>query len=134
MVVWVTSVERLFSKRPILCQASSKLLTPHPPHRPASVYPPAFGARGGHTRRAERGWGVNILEDAIFFDTAFCTLWLHLLLFQRRHLYSALFSTLTLPESESLLLLFSPFCFSPLFLLLFLPLLLDLQDKIDNYF
>ncbi len=56
------------------------------------------------------------------------------LLFQRRHLYSALFSTLTLPESESLLLLFSPFCFSPLFLLLFLPLLLDLQDKTDNYF
>jgi hypothetical protein len=32
------------------------------PHFPASVYPPAFGT--GHTRRVERGWGVNILEDA----------------------------------------------------------------------
>jgi hypothetical protein len=37
---------------------------PSPPHRPASVYPPAFGAEGGHTRWVERGWGVNILEDA----------------------------------------------------------------------
>jgi hypothetical protein len=35
-----------------------------PPHRPASVYPPTFGAGGGHTRWVERGWGVNILEDA----------------------------------------------------------------------
>jgi hypothetical protein len=37
---------------------------PPPPPRPASVYPPAFGAGEGHTRWAERGWGVNILEDA----------------------------------------------------------------------
>jgi hypothetical protein len=37
---------------------------PPPPHRPASVYPPAFDAGGGHTRWVERGWGVNILEDA----------------------------------------------------------------------
>jgi hypothetical protein len=37
----------------------------HPPtHRPASVYPTAFGAGGGHTGWVERGWGVNILEDA----------------------------------------------------------------------
>ncbi len=35
-----------------------------PPHRPASVYPPAFGAGGGHTRWVVRGWGVNILDDA----------------------------------------------------------------------
>ncbi len=35
-----------------------------PPHRRASVYPPAFGAGGGHTRWVERGVGVNILEDA----------------------------------------------------------------------
>jgi hypothetical protein len=34
-----------------------------PPHRPASVQP-AFGAVGGHTRRVERGWGVNSSEDA----------------------------------------------------------------------
>jgi hypothetical protein len=35
-----------------------------PPHRRASVCPPAFGAGEGHTRWVERGWGVNILEDA----------------------------------------------------------------------
>jgi hypothetical protein len=28
------------------------------------VYPSAFGAEGEHTRWVERGWGVNILEDA----------------------------------------------------------------------
>jgi hypothetical protein len=41
-------------------------IDPPPPHRPASVYPPAFGAGGGHTRWVERGvgGGVNILEDA----------------------------------------------------------------------
>ena len=33
-------------------------MTPHLPQRPA------FGAGGGHTRWVERGWGVNILEDA----------------------------------------------------------------------
>jgi hypothetical protein len=56
-------VERLYCKRPIQSLASSKILTPH---RPASVYhppTPAFGARVGHTRWVERGWGVNILED-----------------------------------------------------------------------
>jgi hypothetical protein len=37
---------------------------PPSPHRSASVYPLAFGARGGHTRWVERGWGVNISEDA----------------------------------------------------------------------
>jgi hypothetical protein len=45
-----------YCKRPILCLASSKLLTPHPPLRPASVYP-AFVGGGGQTRRAERGGG-----------------------------------------------------------------------------
>ena len=39
-------------------------IDPPPPHRPASVYPPAFGAGGGHTRWVERGVGVNILEKA----------------------------------------------------------------------
>ncbi len=29
-----------------------------------TVYPPAFGVEGGHTRWVERGWGVNISEDA----------------------------------------------------------------------
>ncbi len=28
------------------------------PHFPATVYPPAFGTGGGHTRWVERGWGV----------------------------------------------------------------------------
>jgi hypothetical protein len=35
-----------------------------PSHRPASVYPPAFGAGGGHTRWVERGRGVKSSEDA----------------------------------------------------------------------
>jgi hypothetical protein len=37
-----------------------------PPQRPAwgSPPPPAFGARGGHTRWVETGWGVNSSEDA----------------------------------------------------------------------
>jgi hypothetical protein len=39
-------------------------IDPPPPHRPASVYPPAFDAVGRHTRWVERGWGVKILEDA----------------------------------------------------------------------
>jgi hypothetical protein len=41
-------------------------IDPHPPLRPASVSnprPPPPQRRGVHTRRAERGWGVNILED-----------------------------------------------------------------------
>jgi hypothetical protein len=40
------------------CLASSKILTPHP----ASVSFPR--TKGVHTRRAVRGWGVNILENA----------------------------------------------------------------------
>ncbi len=41
-------------------------IDPPPPQRPSSVYPPAFvgGGGGGLTRWVERGWGVNILEDA----------------------------------------------------------------------
>ncbi len=71
-------------------------MDPPPPHRPASVYPPprAFGAGGGQTLWVERGWGVNILEDAghcsvlyireyfvgkmhslYFISTHICTLW-----------------------------------------------------------
>jgi hypothetical protein len=34
-----------------------------PPSQPGECVP-AFGAVGGHTRWLERGWGVNILEDA----------------------------------------------------------------------
>jgi hypothetical protein len=39
------------------------MLTPTP-SPPGECVPPAFGAGGGHTRWVERGWGVNILEDA----------------------------------------------------------------------
>ncbi len=58
------SVERLYCKRPIPWLASSKILTPHPPLSARRVCTPAFDAGGGHTGWAERGWGVNILEDA----------------------------------------------------------------------
>jgi hypothetical protein len=51
----------LHMKSTELCLASSKILTPHPPLHPASVSPPTPKA---HTRRAVRGKGVNILEDA----------------------------------------------------------------------
>jgi hypothetical protein len=64
-------LERLYCKRPILCLASSKILTSHLPHRPASVYTPGrvctpfpLGAGGGHICWVERGVGVIILEDA----------------------------------------------------------------------
>jgi hypothetical protein len=40
-------------------------IDPLPPHRPASVYSPAFGAGGGHTRWVVRVWGVNSSEDSI---------------------------------------------------------------------
>jgi hypothetical protein len=56
-------VERLYCKRSILCLASSKIMTPLP-LTARRVCTPAFGAGGGHTRWVERGWGVNILEDA----------------------------------------------------------------------
>jgi hypothetical protein len=54
--------EIIYCKRAILSLSSSKILTPHPPHRLASVFSPPTKA-GVHTRRAERGMGVNILED-----------------------------------------------------------------------
>ncbi len=64
-----------YCKRAILFLSSSKILTPHPPLRPASLSSPRNKA-GGYTtlhytlagRRG--GWGVNILED----DSKICTL------------------------------------------------------------
>ncbi len=44
-------------KRAILCLQSSKILTPHPPLRLASVSPPQQRRGYTHTRRAERGVG-----------------------------------------------------------------------------
>ncbi len=49
-------------------------IDPPPPHRPASVYPPAFGVEGGHTRRVERGWGVKT-PDTVLYSIYVCTLW-----------------------------------------------------------
>ncbi len=39
-------------------------IDPLPPSLPASVSSPRTKGGGIHTRRAVRGWGVNILEDA----------------------------------------------------------------------
>jgi hypothetical protein len=39
-------------------------IDPPPPSPPSEcVPPPLLGGGGGHTRRVERGLGVNILED-----------------------------------------------------------------------
>ncbi len=71
-----------YCKRAILFLLSSKILTPHPPLRPVSVYPPAFVAGGGQTGRAERRGGMG---GSIFWKTReiglpsyskICTLWL----------------------------------------------------------
>ena len=53
-------VERLDCKRPIPWLASSKILTPHPPHRPASVYPPPLVREEDTLAGWRRGWGVNM--------------------------------------------------------------------------
>ncbi len=46
-----------YCKRAILFLSSSKILTPHPLLRPASLRPPPATKTGVHTRRAERGMG-----------------------------------------------------------------------------
>jgi hypothetical protein len=51
-----------YCKRAILFLSSSKILTPIPLSN-RRVCNPAFVAGGGQTRQAERGMGVNILED-----------------------------------------------------------------------
>jgi hypothetical protein len=56
----VYSVERLNCKNPILCLASSKILTPRP--LPARRVPTAFGAGGGHTRWVESRV-VNVITN-----------------------------------------------------------------------
>ncbi len=60
----MTTTEYIFDcKRAILFLSSSKIFTPHPPLRPASVYPLPL-LRGEDTLAGRReGWGVNILED-----------------------------------------------------------------------
>ncbi len=60
LLAMLLSVEGLYCKRLI---QSSKILTPHPL---ASVYcvPPRLWCGGRTNSWVERGWGVNILEDA----------------------------------------------------------------------
>jgi hypothetical protein len=41
-------------------------IDPPPPHRPASVYPPDFGAGGGHTRWVVRGSKVWKTPDTLY--------------------------------------------------------------------
>jgi hypothetical protein len=49
-------------------------IDPHP--LTALRVSPTFGARGGHTRWVERGWGVNIFN--IFEDARHCSvLYIH---------------------------------------------------------
>jgi hypothetical protein len=56
-------VERLYCKRPILCLAPSKILTPHCPPPPP---PPLWWGGGPHSLCGGGGGGINILEDAVF--------------------------------------------------------------------
>ncbi len=61
----VSNIEYIFyCKRAILFLLSSKILTPHPPLRPASMSSPRNKGGGTHSPRGEGdGGGVNILED-----------------------------------------------------------------------
>ncbi len=53
----LASLRDYYCKRAILCLSSSKIFTPHPPLRPASVYPPPL-LRGEDTLAGRRGgWG-----------------------------------------------------------------------------
>ena len=47
--------EIIYCKRAILCLLSSKILTPHPPLRPASVYPPLLRGEDRFAGRREGG-------------------------------------------------------------------------------
>ncbi len=66
-------VEKLYCKRPILCLASSKILTPHL-LTARRVFTPAFGAGGGHTRWVEKGVGGQHFGRRETCDTQLCNL------------------------------------------------------------
>jgi hypothetical protein len=79
---WVTSTEYIFyCKRAILCLASSKILTPHPPLRLASVYPPPLlrgedrlaGTPGGEGDGGSIFWKTR--EIGLPSYSKICTLW-----------------------------------------------------------
>ncbi len=82
----VICVERLYCKRPILCLASSKILTPHPRTTRRVCTPCLWGGRRTHSLGGE-GVGVNILEDARhssvlyickYFESSICIEWVSL--------------------------------------------------------
>ncbi len=73
------TVERLDCKRPILWLASSKILTPHPPHRPASVHPPPLVREGSTHSLGGEGDGGSIFwktPGTALYSTYVSTLWL----------------------------------------------------------
>jgi hypothetical protein len=72
------TVERLYCKRPILCLASSKILTPHPPHRPASVHPRLWCGGRTHSLDGEGGGGSIFWKtpDTTLYSTYVRTLWI----------------------------------------------------------
>ncbi len=72
------TVERIYCKRPILCLSSSKILTPHPPHRPASVYQPPLVRGRTHSLGGEGGGGSIFwkMRDTALHSTYVSTLWL----------------------------------------------------------
>jgi hypothetical protein len=89
-------VERLYCKRPILCLASSKVLTP-PPHRPASLYPCLWYGGRTHSLGGE-GVGGSIFwktPDTALDSTYVSNLWRYCLLVSkdRRHLFVTLCCT-----------------------------------------
>ncbi len=63
LITRVVGTEYIFyCKRAILFLSSSKILTPHPPLRPASLSSPLQQRRGYTLAGRRGGWGVNILE------------------------------------------------------------------------
>ncbi len=66
-IQYTAPVERLYCKRPILCLASSKILTPHPLTAPQVCTPRLWcgGSTQSHSLGGEGGGGsINILEGA----------------------------------------------------------------------
>jgi hypothetical protein len=86
--VWVPCVEGSYCMRPIQCLASSKIWTPPPPHRPASVYLPPL-VRGEDTLagwRLERGMGGQYFGRR---QTLLCSLYSTYVSTLRTYVYSS---------------------------------------------
>jgi hypothetical protein len=83
-------VEGLYCKRPIQCLASSELLTPHPPHGPASVYPPPL-VRGEDTLAGWRGGGGSLVRktpDTALYSIYVSTLWVNITMLPAVHSFT----------------------------------------------